>query len=212
MHGGCSADRPVRRVWSGALARLILMTYQSKAFGKRAILSTGQGVLTAVYYSTPDFIPSKLARGVVKTAITLGITGLAVLEYRDEKQGALEDSDLLVQPAAQAPGELIGGPSDRNDEPHPAEGLRDEGGAASREKGFSDFWLSLTPARRAGLSGLGIAGALATAAGIAAAERGIYRFSERRAERGVVAAHTKTGLVISGLTTLLALIPPPKNK
>lgn len=187
------------------------MTAQSKAFGKRAILSTSQGVLTAVYYSTPDFIPSKLARGVVKTAITLGVTGLAVLEYRDEKQAAVQRGDLLAQPAAQAPGELIGGPSDQNDEPHPAEGRRDGGGTGSQE-GFSDFWLSLTPARRAGLSGLGIAGAIATAAGIAAAERGIYRFSERRAERGVVAAHTKTGLVISGLTTLLALIPPPKDK
>ncbi|PPG26998.1 hypothetical protein [Pseudoclavibacter sp. RFBB5] len=188
------------------------MTSQSKAFGKRAILSTGQGLLTAAYYATPDFIPSKAARGVLKTAITLGITGLAVLEYRDAKQGALEDSDLLVQPAAQAPGELIGGPRDENDAPHPAEGSRDEGGTGSTENSFSAFWLSLTPARRAALSGVGVAGALATVVGIAAAERGIYRFGERRAERGVTAAHTKTGLAIGGITTLIALIPTPKGK
>lgn len=187
------------------------MSSQGTDLRKRAILSGGQGVLTAVYYATPDFISSKGLRGVVKTILAVGVTALAASEYDDLKRDRRSaESNLIVQPAAQAPGELIGGPGDEGHEPHPT-GAEQSGGEP-KEKSFSDFWVSLPPARRATLGGLGFVGALVTVAGIAAAERGIYRFSERRAERGVVAAHTKTGLVISGLTTLLALIPPPKDK
>lgn len=190
---------------------MALMSSQGTDLRKRAILSGGQGVLTAVYYATPDFISSKGLRGVVKTLLAAGVTALAASEYDDLKRDMRRaDTDLLVQPAAQAPGELIGGPGDGNDEPHPAE--REHPAIDADDKTFSDFWVSLPPSGRAALGGLGVVGALVTVAGIAAAERGIYRFSERRAERGVVAAHTKTGLVISGLTTLLALIPPPKDK
>lgn len=187
------------------------MSSQGTDLRKRAILSAGQGVLTAVYYATPDFISSKGLRGVVKTLLAAGVTALAASEYDDLKRDLRRaDTDLLVQPAAQAPGELIGGPGDDNDEPHPAAG--EHPGPDTDDTTFSDFWVSLPPSGRATLGGLGLVGVLVTAAGIAAAERGIYRFSERRAERGVVAAHTKTGLVISGLTTLLALIPPPNDK
>lgn len=187
------------------------MSFQGTDLRKRAMLSGGQGVLTAVYYATPDFISSRGVRGVVKTLLAAGVTALAFSEYDSLKPGNRgDDSDLLVQPAAQAPGELIGGSSSENDEPHPDNSPFGSDGE-SNEKTFSDFWIALPSAGRVAFGALGVAGAVGTAAAIAAAERGIYRFGERRAERGVVAAHTKTGLVIGGLTALLALIPPPRD-
>ena len=193
------------------------MTSPGTDLRKRAILAAGQGALTALYYATPDVISSKAGRGVAKTMLAVGVGGLAASEYDQLKIGKRsrnDDTDLLVQPAAQAPGELIGGPSEQADAPHPASGERPNGedGADGKPQNFSQFWISLSPVSRVGLGGLAAVAGIGSVLAAAAGERWIYRFGERRAARGVTAAHTKTGLVIGGLTALMALIPPPEDK
>ncbi|VXC05777.1 conserved hypothetical protein [Pseudoclavibacter sp. 8L] len=193
------------------------MTSPRTDLRKRAILAAGQGTLTALYYATPDVISSKAGRGVAKTMLALGVAGLAASEY-DElklgKRGRTEDTDLLVQPAAQAPGELIGGPGDQADAPHPLPGERPQGEdeVDGKPQSFSQFWISLSPASRVALGGLAAAAGIGSILAAVAGERWIYRFGERRAARGVTTAHAKTGLVIGGLTALMALIPPPEDK
>lgn len=193
------------------------MTSPGTDLRKRAILAAGQGALTALYYATPDVISSKAGRGVAKTMLALGVGGLAASEYDELKFGTRnrsDDGDLLVQPAAQAPGELIGGPGEQSDAPHPGSDERPQGepDEDGMPQSFSQFWISLSPVSRVGLGGLAAAAGIGSILAAVAGERWIYRFGERRAARGVTAAHTKTGLVIGGLTALMALIPPPEDK
>lgn len=222
---GCAAEGPVRRgLENGG------MSFQGTDYRKRAILAVGQGALTAAYYATPDFIASKAGRGVAKTLLALGVTGLAASEYDDLKnRKCAEDGDAFVQLAAEAPGELIGGPAghggvDKQDGPLAAEGEHPDSEAAARPgcadgspagaqpKNFSEVWTSLTPARRAGLGAFALVAAAGGTLAIVGVERWIYGFGERRAARGVTAPHTKTGLVVGGLTVLMALIPTPEDK
>lgn len=148
------------------------------------------GVVTAgavgVWYAMPDVVSSRPARGLLKLALLAGSAAHAVVAVRSARAAAADDGALADDDGALT---RIRALTDRTPVlDATALGLEREAG------GDGPRW----PAPRALAVGTAVvAGSLAATVAV---ERGVHRFGEHLAARGVRAPHTRIGVVAALLT------------
>lgn len=145
------------------------------------IESAATGAATFVWYAMPDVVPSRAARGVVKTVLSGGLAAMSVAQVRRDKAeaaartaisddgGALDRVRALTSTEPALDGSVIG----RVNDPKPL-------------------------CARPGLLAVGAALVTVVVGGSLAAEWGIHRFGQRLGARGISWPHTRIGIV-SGL-------------
>lgn len=173
----------------------------SEQGGRGAVVNAVvNGVVTGIWYSLPDAVSSRPARGWLKVAVLVG--------------GSL--SIAYATRASQAADAHTDGITDGGDNVD-ADGSVDDGGNPSgteADLGGVSALMATEPvidAEALGLGGgspnrarqVGVAGVVVAAlivAGTVAGERAIHRWGERLTARGVRGAHTRIGLVAGVLT------------
>lgn len=157
------------------------------------------GATMGAWYALPDVVGSRRARGWIKAGLLLVNVGVAVWSARlDDDKNDDGDDDTVI------PGR------DATDSEVDLSGIAELAAVAPVIDAASLGLNNAEPGRVARIRAAAFAVTALTAlvslavVGSVAAERGIYRWGERRAARGVRGAHTRTG-VLAGVATGAAI-------
>lgn len=155
----------------------------------RARTAAAAGALTFAYYATPDVLPSRLGRGLVKGALVATIGAITVAQERADKAAAAESDDERAS--------------------------ADDTTEGDDEASWKDALTELPSSRRWAMGGAaaGVA-VLAVGASIAATvalEKWIFRRGEARAAAGAPLPHTAPAVLFGALAGVLSLVPPPRD-
>lgn len=156
---------------------------------KRVLTAVVAGVTATAYYAVPDFVPSRTARGWIKAGL-LAAGAAATLPDREERaemRAAWEDAMSARAARRAADG-----------------GSTPDGGTTPDE--------SPTSVPGPVVVAAGVSLLAATTVASVAAERWLFRRGEARAAAGVRYPHTRTALVLGGLSLLLGLVPDPDTR
>ena len=186
-----------------------------------AVDAATSGAVIGAWYSLPDVVPSRRARGWIKAGLLLAngvVAGWATRVDADDNDDDANNSDNDDDKDGNA-----GGPG-----AHRVDASADSENAPESEVDLSGLAelavvVPVIDAEALGLSGerpgrpsvvraaVVALAALATI-GSVAAERAIHRWGERRAARGVRGAHTRTGVAagIATAATIWALEREPR--
>ncbi len=155
----------------------------------RLVAAVVAGAGTAAYYATPDLVRSRTARGWAKAGCLAVVTAAGVpdlvrgwRETQETARDAAQVRDAAAEPEADAPATL------------------------------SDAMRALSPGWRVALSAGAVAVLAASTAASVGFERAVFRRGETRRAAGVPLAHTRSGLVLGALATVLALYPDPSDE
>ena len=169
-------------------------TTGSELPGQTLWTSSATGVIACIWYSLPDYVPSKRRRTLIKAVL---LVPAGVYGARLGREGIADGSE-----DAQHGSVVPGLPCDnvRGDQPAQSQPARHRG---SHPAAQADAWWDRVPPG----AQLGIVVGMITVltAGSIAAERAIYRIGEELARRGVSRPHTKLGLVLGALVPLVAV-------
>lgn len=146
---------------------------------RRIVSALVAGVAGAAYYSTPDFIASRTARGWTKASITVLHLASSVPDFV-ELRNELREKKALERKTVQ----------------------QDEAGDSAAA---TDERLTISPRVKVAIGGVAVAALLMTAVPLVLAEKWVYRRGEARAAAGKPFAHTRPALVYGALTTAVAL-------
>ena len=168
----------------------------SEQGGRGAVVNAVvNGVVTGIWYSLPDAVSSRPARGWLKVAVLVG-GSLSIAYATRASQAADADTDGSVDDGGNPSGTEadLGGVSAliATEPVIDAEALGLGGGSPNR-------------ARHMGVAGVVVAAMIVV--GTVAGERAIHRWGERLTARGVRGAHTRIGLgagVLTGVGTWLS--------
>ncbi|GMA30800.1 hypothetical protein [Litorihabitans aurantiacus] len=164
------------------------------ALADRVRPALGTAVLTTAYFASPDVIRSRAARGVLKTALMIAITGIAVRDWRESRAAA-----ALAAPEHDGVGDAghPGQPEQPEQPGHP-------------EHTTADLIRRIPPERGAVMAAVAGATFAASIVGTVATERWIFRRGEARRAAGARLAHTLPALAWGAVAGALSMVPDPE--
>ncbi|WP_413450097.1 hypothetical protein AA0Y32_05440 [Georgenia phoenicis] len=143
------------------------------------------GVLTGLWYASPDVVASRRARGLLKVAVLVG--GSAVHAARGAKAAGSDPADAVDADA----------PAPEADLSTLVARMRTEPVIDAQSLGLGETSPGRCPRKAKAIA---VTLVVLTIVGTVAGERAIYRWGERLTARGVRHAHTRIGLVAGGVT------------
>lgn len=161
---------------------------------KRVLTAVVAGATATAYYAVPDFVPSRTARGWIKAGLLAAGAATTLPDREERAQLRASWRDAM---AARAARRTADGTADSTDDGTSADGTTTDDSPSS------------VPVPVVVAAGVGLLAATTVAS--VAAERWLFRRGEARAAAGVRYPHTRTALVLGGLSLLLGLVPDPDD-
>lgn len=159
---------------------------------KRVLTAVVAGATATAYYAVPDFVPSRTARGWIKAGLLAAGAAASLPDREERAQMRASWDDAMSARAARLAA---------------ADGTTPDGETPDGETPDGGTTPDAPPSSVPALVVAGVALVAATTVASVAAERWLFRRGEARAAAGVRYPHTRTALVLGGLSTLLGLIP-----
>ncbi|WP_299951106.1 hypothetical protein [uncultured Modestobacter sp.] len=156
-------------------------------------MSLTSGVLTALWYASPDLVPSRTARAWAKAGLLTVSAAMAVRQLQDLEPATGTAPSLSTGPVTGTGTDPVTG-AEPAGEPGPS---------------LSETLRALPLRRKAVAGGVVTVALAASVAGTVAAERRAHRRGEARAAAGKRLPHTGPALVYGALMAGLGMLPSP---